>query len=127
MLQKGRITVINDLIASGLAFVLLLGHLMRRSLVYAQVPSSMEMDLGGPIDTSRPAEAINRVITIALVLGSVVAVVLIATGGYSIISSGGDPNKLKEGREQIMSAISGYILVLVATGAVKFVAGLLGI
>lgn len=66
------------------------------------------------------------------ILAGVYAVSLVAVplmilwGGFQILTSAGDPEKLKNGKQTILYAVLGFLIVLAANGAVSLLSELLG-
>ncbi len=58
------------------------------------------------------AEKINNILPIAMGLGGVIAFLLIVFGGFQIILSAGNPDRVKAGKEMITSAIAGLLLII---------------
>ena len=57
-------------------------------------------------------EKVNKFLPIAMGLGGVIAFILIVIGGFQIILSAGNPDKVKAGQEMITSAIAGLLLII---------------
>ena len=57
-------------------------------------------------------DAVNNIIPIAIAIGGVIAFLLIVFGGFQIILSAGNPDKVKAGQEIITSAIAGLLLII---------------
>ena len=57
-------------------------------------------------------EKVNKFLPIAMGLGGVIAFILIIFGGFQIILSAGNPDKVKAGQEMITSAIAGLLLII---------------
>jgi len=74
-----------------------------------------------------PASALNRIIGISIGLGVAIAIILVAAGGYRMMSSGGDAAKLKDAREQIQNAILGLLLILGSITVLSIVFNIFGI
>ena len=55
---------------------------------------------------------VNKFLPIAMGLGGVIAFILIVIGGFQIILSAGNPDKVKAGQEMITSAIAGLLLII---------------
>lgn len=80
-----------------------------------------------PTDLSDLERVIATVITAAWSIAGVAAVGFIIAGGYFILTSAGDPNKMKKGQETLAYAIMGLVLVVCAGLIFNFVTNLLGI
>lgn len=95
---------------------------------FANLPSSMSLD--NSILTNVPTDPqafANWFVQVAAILGGGIAVILVAVGGYKILMSNGDQQKIVDGKEQIQNAVLGFMLVLLAVTVIKWVFSLLGI
>jgi len=66
----------------------------------------------GCISTSKPTELSNRILTFAIGIGGAIAFLLMIFGGLQIIFSGGNPDKVKAGKEIITAALAGLLLII---------------
>jgi hypothetical protein len=57
----------------------------------------------------------------AVGVGGGIAFLLILYGGFMVMSSGGNPERLKAGQELLTSAISGLILLIFSVFILKFI------
>lgn len=85
----------------------------------------VEHDLGtidqvGPQDFTLGKMIALGTQTVMLIAG-LWAFIKLAQGGFKIISSNGDPQKVKEGRDTIMFALMGLVLVLAAWGIIVII------
>ena len=67
------------------------------------------------------ADKINNAIPIAMGLGGVIAFILIVFGAFQIILSGGNPDRVKAGKEMITSAIAGLLLIVFSILILKLI------
>lgn len=84
-------------------------------LALAQTPpptTAPEIDLIKALDTIA-----NLIFWILLVI----SVIVLIWGGVKFVTSGGDPDKVKEAKNLIMYAIVGVIIALLARGIIKFI------
>lgn len=58
------------------------------------------------------ADKINDILKYAMGIGGIVAFLLIVVGGFQIILSSGNPERVKAGKEIITSAIAGLLLII---------------
>lgn len=58
---------------------------------------------------------------IALRLAGLVAVGFVVYGGFQLVTSQGDPEGIKHGRQTIINALIGLVIALLATAIVAFV------
>lgn len=66
----------------------------------------------GCIDISGPSEFVDTVLKLAIGLAGGIAMLLIIFGGIQILTSAGNPEKVKAGKEMITSAIAGLLLIV---------------
>lgn len=57
----------------------------------------------------------------AIKLGGGIAFLLILVGGFKIITSSGDPEKVKEGGETITAAVSGLVFIIFSLFLLKLI------
>lgn len=70
---------------------------------------------------SKPESIIKTIITIGLAIGGGVVLVMIMVGSFMLSVSQGDPNKTKEAREIITSAIIGLLFVIFSVTILQFI------
>lgn len=70
---------------------------------------------------------VEMIIQIAVPLAVVCLIVLVAYASYMLISSQGNPDKLKEGKEVLTNAIIGFLVILLSVAILLIVAGTLGL
>ncbi len=70
---------------------------------------------------SEPESVIKVVITIGLALGGGVVLIMILVGSFMLSVSQGDPNKTKEAKEIITSAIIGLLFVIFSVTLLQFI------
>jgi hypothetical protein len=89
------------------------------SKIYASQITEKVGELIRGIEDSRPGETdvetlMETFINIALPLSILAAGLLMAFAAYKMITSQGNPDKLKDAREQIGNAITGLVFILVS-------------
>ncbi len=104
-----------------LGILLIVMGLATASVVFA-APGGLENPLG--CDTL--AACIGRVVKWVLGLVAVVAVAFIVYGGFLYITSGGNDDQIKQGKQAVGGAIMGIIVAGLAYAIVEFVARALG-
>ena len=72
------------------------------------------------------AKIIASAFPVILVVGGIWAFVMLIMGAFSIISSGGDQQKIETGRNQITWAIIGVIILAASWGLIILIEGLTG-
>lgn len=70
-----------------------------------------------------PGSMVNVILNYAVGIGGGLALVLIIWGGFRIITSNGNPEEVKKGKETITYAIVGLILILFAVVIMNVVGG----
>lgn len=74
----------------------------------------------GPINTSVSA-LVGTIFGILLSLSGGVAVVLIIAAGYQMVASQGNPEKVKESRERLTSAIVGLLFIILSVTILQII------
>jgi hypothetical protein len=82
---------------------------------------------GVPTTSSDLTNVIQTVFTVAYSIAGVISFGYLVYGGYKIIMSTGDPQKMKEGQNTVAYALIGLVLVVSTAVIFNFVAEKLGI
>ena len=70
---------------------------------------------------------VNTIINVVLGALGIITVIMIIIGGFTYLTSQGDPGKVKKGRDTLLYGIIGLIIALLAFAIVNFVlAGIFG-
>lgn len=72
------------------------------------------------------SEIANFGIALALVVSTFLSIVFIAKGGFSVITSGGDEEKLKAAMHTVRYAIVGLVIVFLSVLIIKIVGAIFG-
>ncbi len=88
-------------------------------------------DVGNQIPTQASSDApfsdqLAMVLNILLGLASTVAVLFIIIGGYTYITSGGNPDQGKKAKTMLINAIVGLVIIILSFGVVNFIKWKLG-
>lgn len=70
-----------------------------------------------------PVGFVQKFYGIGLSLIGMVALLFLIYGGYQIMTSGGNPDKLQKGKEYIYYSIAGILLAIFGFVFVEFIAG----
>ena len=70
---------------------------------------------------SNPEDFLGQLLGWGVGVGSGVAFILIVYAGFMIMTSAGNPERLKAGQELLTSAISGLILLIFSVFALRFI------
>jgi hypothetical protein len=72
-------------------------------------------------------DVINAIVDIAVPVAVLCLVVLVVYAGYMLISSQGNPDKLKEGKEVLTNAIIGFFIIVLSVVILVLLSGTLGL
>jgi len=70
---------------------------------------------------------VQTIVSIAVPLGVISVVLLVVYAGYLLMSSQGNPDKIKEGKDIITNAIIGFIVVLLSVAILILISNTLGL
>ncbi|MGI6443691.1 MAG: hypothetical protein ACOX06_01655 [Candidatus Dojkabacteria bacterium] len=68
----------------------------------------------GSIDSEETL--VQRIVAVAMPVAIIAALILLSYGGYMMVSSQGNPEKLQEAKSVITNAIIGLLVVLMSVG-----------
>ena len=69
----------------------------------------------------KPSNFVNSLLKFSIGIGGGIAFLLMIFGGFQIILSSGNPEKIKAGKEMITAAITGLLLIIFSILILKFV------
>jgi hypothetical protein len=75
----------------------------------------------GCLHTGTPSDFVNQLLKFVLGIGGGIAFLLMVFGGLQIILSGGNPEKVKAGKEMLTAAISGLLLIIFSIFIMSFI------
>lgn len=85
----------------------------------------------GFLNPENPGSALAKVLSsfvgLIFIIGGFTGVVMVFMGGLSMISSGGDAQKLQDGRNKIMWGLFGIVVLLATWALVSLLEQMLGI
>lgn len=70
---------------------------------------------------------IDAVIDVAVPLAVICVVVLVIYSGYLLMSSQGNPDKLREGKDILTNAIIGFLVILLSVAILLLISNTLGL
>lgn len=88
------------------------------------VLSAQINDGGGATSTTdlpKLQDPVNKIVNTSTGIGGAIAFILIVIGGFQIILSSGNPERVKAGKEMITSAIAGLLLIIFAVFILKLI------
>ena len=74
-----------------------------------------------PQDGASLTEIVQSILNWIFGIIGIVAVVMVIIGGFNLMTSSGDPGKVKKGKDTILYGIIGLIISLLAFAIVNFV------
>jgi len=74
-----------------------------------------------------PGEIISKVFTYAIPFAGILMLAMIIAGGYSLMLSGGEPEKVKAGKDKITAGIVGFLLVFTTWFIIRVIEIVFGI
>lgn len=86
-------------------------------------------EITGPLkNINTLADAVNIVVKNLLIpLAAIILLIVLMWGGFSLVTSRGDPEKLKSARARITAGIIGFVLLLLAYVLVRVIAYIFGL
>ena len=85
-----------------------------------------EDGIKNPINVNNLGDLIAQVVKAALGLTAVLAVAYIVYGGFLYITAAGDESQIKAGKQAVIGAVIGIVVIGVAYALVAFVLGAIG-
>ncbi|MFC1598258.1 pilin [Patescibacteria group bacterium] len=76
---------------------------------------------GSGVSTESPVDITLNIISAFLSIFGIITVVLIIYGGFTILTSGGNDEKVQKGRQILFWAIIGAVVILSSLGIVSFI------
>ncbi|GEM_PF-5919019 len=102
--------------------LLIVSFYLSISTVRAAIVPSVDFGSGLLIGTSVMGGGFaTTILNLGAYFGSSVAIIMVISGGYKMLSSAGDAAKIRDGREQITNAGMGLALILLASTFIRLV------
>jgi len=74
-----------------------------------------------------PDAFMQKIINVAIPLSAICVILILAFSSYKLMMSKGDPDKLRDAKDQISNAIIGFVFILVSAGILMLISTLLGL
>ena len=87
----------------------------------AKVSAAGPEQLPNPLKTTSIYDILGRVIKAALGLTGAVALVMFIYGGFLMMFSGGNPSAVKKGKDTLVMAVLGLVVIFASYAIVNFV------
>lgn len=85
------------------------------------VANSAQAQLQNPINVDSPEALIGNVIGALLALSGTIALVMFVWGGILWLTSGGNPERIEKGKNTLIWAVAGLVLIFTAYALVRVV------
>lgn len=79
-----------------------------------------------PIGTDSFTKLLEKIIGYLILIGAPILAIMVIYGGFFILTAGGNPEKFKTGKDVILYAVIGYIIILVSWGIIYIIGEILG-
>lgn len=97
----------------------------------AQVTESsleqLESEMGLEFAGGKIGQIISEFIKYLFPLAGILLLLYLIYGGFSLMTSGGDPKAVQGAKSKITNALVGFVIIFVAYWIVQFVASMLGL
>lgn len=70
---------------------------------------------------------LNLLVPVAFIIAGLILLFLLIGGGFSIVASGGNAKSVESGKNQIMSAIIGFVIIFAAYWIIQIVQAFTGV
>ncbi len=77
--------------------------------------------LTNPLGTTNIFEILKRIIGYLIKIGAPILAIMVIYGGYLILTAGDDPEKVKGGKNTILWATVGYIIIISSWGVIYII------
>jgi hypothetical protein len=100
---------------------------MGNSIIYANSLSEALKEVNNLTQSTTVDSFMSSVIALAVPLSAISAFVLLVFAAYRLMTSQGNPDKLKEAQEVITNAIVGFLFILLSVVILLLISNLFGI
>lgn len=88
-------------------------------------PIESSITFTSPFGNATITDVLNRLIDYGLAIAGSLAAIMILWGAFQIMTSRGDPRKVTSGRQTILYALGGLVIIILARGLVGIFRGLI--
>jgi len=93
--------------------------------VYASTLSQILDEEGQNLAEATTVEGVVQgIVNIALPVAGIVALILFVIAGYKMITSQGNPDKLKDAKDMITNAVIGLVFILLSVGILVLISNM---
>ena len=110
---------------------------MKKTIIFALLFSSLSsvfligqcfaVEIPNPLEYDTIAELIEAIINFVWLLGIVGAPLVVIIGGFMLLTSGGNPNRLEQARKVMLYGVIGFAIILTVKGLIALIKGVLGV
>lgn len=111
---------LGSLIFSGLVF------LINNNAFAAGVGETTGVELKNPLGTTSIIQVINNVLNYLIYISVPILAIMILVGGFQILTSRDNPEKIKSGKTTITYAVIGFVIVLISKGVALILLKIMG-
>ena len=119
---------INNLLLFIIIFIVLLSF---SGNILAETKSEYKPELSSgftnPLGTTNIFTILQKIISYLIMIGAPILAIMVIYGGYLILTAGDDPEKVKGGKNTILYATIGYIIIICSYGIIYIVKEVLGV
>jgi magnesium-transporting ATPase (P-type) len=84
-------------------------------------------EICNPLGDLKFKDIINKLIDFLLTVALIICPLMIVIGAFYFITAGGDPTKANKGRQVMIYAIIGLVIILISKGLVNLVKSAVGV
>ncbi len=82
--------------------------------------------LKDPLGCRTFEQILDSIANFLIIISAPIVAIMVLYGGYQILFAGGNPEKFKEGKQTILYAVIGFIIILIAKGITALIKNILG-
>lgn len=97
------------------------------SLLVQEINVGGQKITGPLVGINKPADVINKLIPIVMGFAVIILFFVLVWGGYSFMTSQGNPDKIKAARSKITTAIIGFVLLIFSYVVVRALSTIFGL
>lgn len=109
------------------SFIVLLSKALPNTSAHAAQPWGLCLEYGDVATIQCLVPLFENVVRAVMQISGVVLFIMFIIGGYNLLLSGGDPKKLEQGRNTLMYAILGLVLIVVAYLIIQLISVITGV
>jgi hypothetical protein len=106
-----------------------MNHFLTQKLILPGEGNSLE----GKVDTSlfqgelTIGSIVSRIVPLLFLIAGISLLIMIVVSGFTFLTSGGDPKKMEQGKNQLTYAVVGFVIIFAAFWLVQILGAMLGL